>query len=154
MRKRIMAVVLCIVTMLVLSASSKPSKQITIYVDDGEADYLRERKMNGENTVEYLIESLIQERMIPVGTKVNFYEITKEAGRRVLLLDLSVQFEEAAAKTGTAEEFMLIYSVANTMIKNLKVDAVRLTSEGHVIESNHAIYDELLEFDTHIIEEK
>jgi len=150
MRKRLLAVVLCIVSMLILSASSKPSKEFVIYVDDGEADYLVEKKMSGENTVENLMECLMQNQMIPEGTKVKSYEVTKETGKKILNLDLSSQYEEAVLHTGNAGEFMYIYSIVNTMIQNQKVDAVRLTVEGHVIETGHSIYDEPLVFSEYV----
>ena len=151
MQKRILAVVLCVITTLILSASSKPAKKVTIYITDADADYLIEKMMDGENTVEYLMECLVKNNMIPQDTKVNEYRIAKEAGKRVLHLDLSRQFGEAAAQTGTAGEFLYIYSVVNTMIRNQEVDAVYLTAEGQIIETGHAIYDEPLTFSEHVI---
>lgn len=154
MKKRLVAIVLCILVTLCMVASVKGAESLTIYVDDGNADYLAELLVQGEKDADTLIELLEQQQMVPEGTKVNSFEITKEGKRTIGKLDLSKEYEKAVTHTGTAGERMYIYSVVNTFIKNLELDQVYLTADGEIISTGHAIYDEALNFYDHIIAAK
>lgn len=152
MKKRFVAVLICMLTLFLFVGSAKASENLTIYVDDGNADYLAELVVSGEKNADSLIALLAQYGMIPEGTVVNSFEILDQEDVIVGKIDLSKEYEEALSHTGTAGETMYIYCVVNTLIKNLGIDKVRLTSDGEVISTGHAIYEDDLAFYDHIIE--
>lgn len=152
MKKRFVGVWICIFTLCLLVGSAKAAENLTIYVDDGNADYLAELIVSGENNAESLIALLVEHEMIPEGTLVNYFQEFEQDDLIIGELDLSKEYEDAMNQTGTAGETMYIYSVVNTFIKNLGLDEVKLTSDGEVISTGHAIYNENLTFYDHIIE--
>lgn len=151
MKKRLVAVMICILVTFFLVSSAKGAESLTIYVDDGNADYLAELQVTGEKDADTLISLLVEYKMLPEGTKVNSFEEMHENQKTVGKLDLSKEYLEAVTSTGTAGETMYIYSVVNTMIKNLGLDEVALTANGETISTGHAIYDWNLTFYDHII---
>lgn len=152
MKKRFVAVLICILTLFLFVGSVKAGENLTIYVDDGNADYLAELVVSGEKNADSLIALLAQHGMIPEGTVVNSFEVLDQEEIAIGKIDLSKEYEEAVSHTGTAGETMYIYSVVNTLIKNLGVDKVRLTCDGEIISTGHAIYEDDFQFYDHIIE--
>ena len=151
MKKHFAAMILYSFISLLLITSAKAAESITIYVDDGNADYLVEVIVTGEKDAGNLVMLLEEHQMVPEGTKVNSFEIVQAHKKEVGKLDLSSEFGKAVTETGTAGETMYIYSVVNTMITNFKLDEIFLTVDGEVISTGHTIYDTSLSFYDHII---
>lgn len=151
MNKRLFGLFLCVGLIVFFLIGSKAKTRITIYTDDGNADYLVERVVGGEKTPEGMIQALIDNKMLPIQTRVVRYECKKVKSKMVGYLDLSQEFLDAISHTGTAGEVMYVYSVVNTFIKNLALDEVKLTVNGNEIEEGHLYYADNFEFYDHLI---
>lgn len=151
MKKYVAAIIIYSVITLLLITSAKAAERLTIYVDDGNADYLVQVIVTGEKEVNNLVELLEEYQMVPIGTKVNSFAIVRDNTKGIGYLDLSSEYENALNQTGTAGETMYIFSVVNTMIANFQLDEIVLTVEGEIISTGHSIYDTSLTFYDHVI---
>ncbi len=84
--------------------------------------------------------------MLPEGVEVIKFEEQKENGAYALHIDFSEAFQTQIFQMGTAGEYIMINSVVNTFLDAYDADKVRITVEGMVLESGHAIYDDYLFF--------
>ena len=151
MKKHFAAMILYSIISLLLMTSAKAAESLTLYVDDGNADYLVEVIVTGEKDASDLVKLLEEHQMVPKGTKVNSFEIIQDDKKEIGKLDLSSEYGKAVTQTGTAGETMYIFSVVNTMIANFKLDEIVLTVDGEIISTGHSIYDTSLSFYDHII---
>ena len=151
MRKQMFTIVICMLSFLLFAQSSSAASTVTVYVDDGNSDYLVETKVKGNKEIGDLLKCLVDANMLPDGTKVNDFTVGEENGETVGRLDLSKEYQDAVSQTGTAGETMYIYSVVNTVTDNFDLDGLYITVDGNVISTGHNIYDFKLTYYDHVI---
>lgn len=93
-------------------------------------------------TAQALVDLLIEQKVIPEGTRVRNF---KSAGG-IITLDLSKEFEEQAQSLGSAGEYVLLGSLVNTFLTTYEATGLDLTTEGRDLATGHNIYDYTLEF--------
>ena len=134
--------------------------EVTLYLPNEQADAFEEVTETVDATPQAIVDALIAHNALPEGTAVNSFSMrdngteTQEgdvvsytAGDTLTIdLDLSAEFAEAAASTGTSGEQMLLGSLVNTMLTAYNADELNLTCDGAVLETGHSIYDEPLTF--------
>lgn len=111
---------------------------IVIYLPDADYNGLESNEAEGQNSAVGLIYALEKAKAVPQGTHVLGFD-----GET---LDLSPEFGQAMANTGTTGEYLMMGAVVNTFLTNFSLKQIMVTSEGKVIETGHSVYDEPLEF--------
>lgn len=134
--------------------------EITLYLPDDQAESFEEVTETVEATPQGVVDALIAHGALPEGVKVNNFSMTDngvetQEGDTVsytasdtlhIDLDLSQEFADAAASTGTSGELMLLGSLVNTMLKAYNADEITITCDGEVLETGHNVYDQPLTF--------
>lgn len=134
--------------------------EITLYLPDDQAESFEEVTETVDAQPQGVVDALIAHGALPEGVKVNSFTMrdngteTQEgdtvsytAGDTLTIdLDLSQEFADAAASTGTAGEQMLLGSLVNTMLKAYNADELNLTCDGAPLETGHNVYDQPLTF--------
>ena len=116
---------------------------VTYYHGDKFGDTLiAETTLVPRLTAQALVDLLIEQKVIPEGTRVRNF---KSAGG-ILTLDLSKEFEEQAQSMGTTGEYVLVGSLVNTFLTTYEATGMDLTTEGRDLVTGHNIYDYTLEF--------
>lgn len=118
-----------------------------LYVPNADADGFDLVEVDHAGTAQALLDALIAHGAVPDGTTVLSYQMgAGEDGDMTGTLDLSKPFLDAVTSTGTAGETALLWSVADTFIKQYELKSITITSEGKTIETGHAVYDAPLTF--------
>lgn len=134
--------------------------EITLYLPDDQAESLEEVTETVDATPQGVVDALIAHDALPQGVQVNSFSmedngVETQEGDTVsytpgdtlrINLDLSQEFADAAASTGTAGETMLLGSLVNTMLKAYNADELVLTCDGSPLETGHNVYDAPLTF--------
>ena len=134
--------------------------EITLYLPDEQAESFEEVTETVDATPQGVVDALIAHDALPQGVQVNSFSmedngVETQEGDTVsytpgdtlrINLDLSQEFADAAASTGTAGETMLLGSLVNTMLKAYNADELVLTCDGSPLETGHNVYDAPLTF--------
>jgi hypothetical protein len=122
-------------------------EELIVYYGDENAERIISRKIEVDAvTPEIVIEQLKMVNVLPEGVQILEFEEQKENGSYALHLDFSEEFQTQLFQMGTAGEYIIINSVVNTFLDAYDADKVRITVEGMILESGHAIYDDYLFF--------
>ena len=117
--------------------------RVTYYHGDKFGDTLiPETTLVPRLTAQALVDLLVEQKVIPEGTKVRNF---KSAGG-IITLDLSREFEEQARSLGSTGEYVLVGSLVNTFLTTYEAQGMDLTTEGRDLATGHNIYDYTLEF--------
>lgn len=140
-------------------------EDIVLYLPDSEAEYLIPTKVKAEKTPNGVIQALMEYEVLPKETRVNYFtlrnngqyidledEVASMSDNLTAELDLSDSFLEALQHTGTAGEAMMMGAVVNSFCDNFKLRSIMVSSNDHVIETGHCIYDEPLTFYDELVE--
>lgn len=120
---------------------SKYAYNIALYVGNANADGFEIINTQIVNRTAYsIINELKAAGSVAKGVKANSLKFVK--GK--LVLDLSKEFAQDVASTGTAGEYIKVGCVVNTFLDAYDVDTLTITVEGKVWESGHIIYDKPL----------
>ena len=120
---------------------SKYAYNIALYVGNANADGFEIINTQIVNRTAYsIINELKAAGSVAKGVKANSLEFVK--GK--LVLDLSKEFAQDVASTGTAGEYIKVGCVVNTFLDAYNVDTLTITVEGKAWESGHIIYDKPL----------
>lgn len=120
---------------------SKYAYNIALYVGNANADGFEIINTQIVNRTAYsIINELKAAGSVAKGVKANSLEFVK--GK--LVLDLSKEFAQDVASTGTAGEYIKVGCVVNTFLDAYDVDTLTITVEGKAWESGHIIYDKPL----------
>ena len=120
---------------------SKYAYNIALYVGNANADGFEIINTQIVNRTAYsIINELKAAGSVAKGVKANSLKFVK--GK--LVLDLSKEFAQDVASTGTAGEYIKVGCVVNTFLDAYNVDTLTITVEGKVWESGHIIYDKPL----------
>lgn len=121
--------------------------ELMVYYGDENAEHIISKPIEVESiSPEVITEQLIAVKVLPEGVEVIKFEEQKENGAYALHIDFSEAFQTQIFQMGTAGEYIMINSVVNTFLDAYDADKVRITVEGMVLESGHAIYDDYLFF--------
>ncbi len=121
--------------------------ELMVYYGDENAEHIISKPIEVESiSPEIITEQLIAVKVLPEGVEVIKFEEQKENGAYALHIDFSEAFQTQIFQMGTAGEYIMINSVVNTFLDAYDADKVRITVEGMVLESGHAIYDDYLFF--------
>lgn len=142
-----------ILTMFACGAKEEPQETtlpadtegdlVTYYHGDKFGDVLiSETTLVPRLTAQALVDLLIEQKVVPEGTKVRNF---KRSGG-VITLDLSKEFEEEARSLGSTGEYVLVGSLVNTFLTTYEAQEMDLTTEGRDLATGHNIYDYNLEF--------
>ncbi len=122
-------------------------EELLVYYGDENAERIISHKIEvDEVTPEVIIEQLEIVNILPEGVQILEFEEQKENGSYALHLDFSEEFQTQLFQMGTSGEYIIINSVVNTFLDAYDADKVRITVDGMVLESGHAIYDDYLFF--------
>ena len=116
-----------------------PAVEAVLYLPTEEADgfYTEIISVAVDAEPQVLIFELVARGALPEGTTVqNFAQ-----DGRTLSIDLSEQFREAVASTGSTGEYMMLGSLVNTLLTFYDADEIYLTTEGKPLETGHNSYD-------------
>lgn len=120
---------------------SKYAYNIALYVGNANADGFEIINTQIVNRTAYsIINELKAAGSVAKGVKANSLKFVK--GK--LVLDLSKEFAQDVASTGTAGEYIKVGCVVNTFLDAYNVDTLTITVEGKAWESGHIIYDKPL----------
>ena len=142
-----------ILTMFACGAKEEPQETtlpadtegdlVTYYHGDKFGDVLiSETTLVPRLTAQALVDLLIEQKVVPEGTKVRNF---KRSGG-IITLDLSKEFEEEARSLGSTGEYVLVGSLVNTFLTTYEAQEMDLTTEGRDLATGHNIYDYNLEF--------
>jgi hypothetical protein len=125
----------------------EPLKELIVYYGDENAERIVSHKVEVDDlTPDIIIEQLEIVNVLPEGVEVLAFEEQKENGSYALRIDFSGEFQTQLFQMGTSGEYIIINSVVNTFLDAYDADKVRITVEGMVLESGHAVYDDYLFF--------
>ena len=123
------------------------AKNLVVYSGDENAEKIMSNTVEVEEiTPEIIVEQLENANVLPEGVQILEFEEQKENGSVALRVDFSEAFQTQLFQVGTAGEYIIINSVVNTFLDAYDADKIRITVEGMVLESGHAIYDDYLFF--------
>ena len=151
--KRIFALLLCAAMLLSFAAcqstaaegeqqqeEEEQTVQATLYLPNENADgFDTERVELAEDSPQALVDALIERGALPEGTEV-LGEFDRSA--QTPTVDLSQEFADAMASTGTTGESMLMGSLVNTFLYYYGIDSISVTAQGQVIETGHTEYSQ------------
>ena len=122
-----------------------PQVEVTIYYGNGASNELKAEISTMEQvSAENLIDALIRQNIVSLGTKVHSFEEKDENGEKMLYLDLSKTFREYL-KTMTQEgENIIMSSVTTTFLEAYGADKIVITIDGDVLETEYGTYSEPL----------
>lgn len=122
-------------------------EELLVYYGDENAESIVSHKVEVDDlTPDIIIEQLKMVNVLPEGVQILEFEEQKENGSYALHLDFSEEFQTQLFQMGTSGEYIIINSVVNTFLDAYDADKVRITVDGMVLESGHAIYDDYLFF--------
>ena len=120
---------------------SKYAYNIALYVGNANADGFEIINTQIVNRTAYsIINELKAACSVAKGVKANSLKFVK--GK--LVLDLSKEFAQDVASTGTAGEYIKVGCVVNTFLDAYDVDTLTITVEGKAWETGHSVYDKPL----------
>ena len=118
----------------------EPAAQATLYLPNENADgFDTEQVELTEDSPQALVDALIERGALPEGTEV-LGEFDRSA--QTPTVDLSQEFADAMASTGTTGESMLMGSLVNTFLYYYGIDSISVTAQGQVIETGHTEYSQ------------
>ncbi len=97
-------------------------------------------------TPEVVVEQLIENNVLNEDIKVVDFQKQEEDGVSLIHIDFSEAFQTQLFQTGTSGEWIMMASVVNTFLDAFDAEKIRITVDGVVLESGHAIYDDYLTF--------
>ena len=116
---------------------------VTYYHGDKFGDVLiSETTLVPRLTAQALVDLLIEQKIIPEGTRVRNFK--RSSG--IITLDLSKEFEEQAQSLGSTGEYVLVGSLVNTFLTTYEAQGMDLTTEGRDLATGHNVYDYTLGF--------
>ena len=131
----------------------KDQVEAVIYYGNGASDKLNsEISTMEELTAENLIGALAGHNIVPLGTKVNYFEVDETDGKKVLLLDLDKAFREYLKTMNEDSEKIILASVTATFLEAYNAESITITIDDKVLETNHETYDEPFEYNREYIE--
>ena len=134
--------------------------EVTLYLPDDQAEGFVETVETVKATPQGIVDALISHGALPEDTVVNDFRMTDNGTEIIegdtasytvgdtlhIDLDVSEEFSEAIASTGTAGETMYMGSLVNTMLKAYNADTISVTCNGAAIETGHNVYDQPMTF--------
>lgn len=117
---------------------NSPEKEVTIYYGNSNADGLLTSKVKVEKiNAENLLKAMADKGVFGRDAAAN--SCVKEGN--TLKLDMNKDFHWYVYSKGTAGENIIMGSLVNTFIDAFGVDNIKLTVEGHILDTGHIIYD-------------
>ena len=131
---------------------------VTLYIPNETADGFDEVTETVKAQPQGIVDALIAHEALPADVRVNSFRLedngveTQEGdivsyavGDALHIdLDLSAEFAEGLASTGTAGEEMMLGSLVNTILSAYGADTLTVTCDGETLETGHCVYDEPL----------
>ena len=128
-----------------MKAKRVPARGARYYHSDENAEHLLEepaalpRSYGPQNVINLLMENGV----LPEGVVVNRWEVDEND---VMYLDLNAVFLDELQRMGTTGEYLLMGSIANSLVTNFDLTGVFVTAEGEILKTGHRIYDDMLTF--------
>ena len=93
-------------------------------------------------TAQAMVDLLIEQKVVPEGTKVRNFKLTGG----IITLDLNRAFEDEAKSLRSSSEKVLMGCLVNTFLTTYDADGMDLTTEGRILVTSHNVYDYTLKF--------
>jgi len=110
------------------------------YLPNEDADGFVVKEGLTDGKAEDLVALLVAEGALPEGCALLSFDLDNATA------DMNAAYGRAISNTGTAGEYMLLGSLANTLLIFFGLDEIAVTVEGQHIETGHEIYDYPLRF--------
>ena len=116
---------------------------VVIYYGNGASDKLNTEVSAMEQlTAENIISALAGHNIVPIGTKVNAFEVEEKDKGKALQLDLDKAFREYLKTMNNESEKIILASITATFLEAYDAESIMITVDGKVLETNHAVYEE------------
>lgn len=123
---------------LVGSITLLDTAEITLFAPDGNFDRLVGVQTEVYDTPQGILHALKDARALPEDVTVESFSIDGSTAT----LDLSSNFAEMMAQTGTAGEYLYMGGIVNTFLTRYGLDTITVLSGGQPVETGHAVYDQ------------
>lgn len=87
-----------------------------------------------------IMQHLVKHGVISESAIFNSFQILDDEGETAIIMDMPQAFSEYLNGMGTAEEYMTIGSVVNTVLTAYQADKIKITIDGDEFGTGHAEY--------------
>lgn len=115
-----------------------PSREITLYYADQQTGDMTTTTVSIKNEKD-IWNALKEYGILSEDCELNQMTIDKE--NRTIDLDFNEATGKRVRGMGTTGEYQIVGSIVNTFLEAYDCDSIKLTEEGNVFQSGHAIYD-------------
>lgn len=139
--KKILLVLVAVLTCACGKSETSASKEITIYVSNEDATAFDTKTAELEQvTPELVLDELIENGVLTEGIEILDFQTSKVEGEDAIEIDFNDLFSQYLTGKGSTGEYYCLGSVCNTFLEAYDCEKVKVTVEGEELATGHNVY--------------